>query len=103
SGIFCGEVRIGGTARWHSACRSSCLRRRCAQEPTMQDFPLSAWLKLRILTMSAHYDLVIRHGLLVDGRGGAPRQADVAIAGDRIVAVGPLNGASAKEEIDASG
>lgn len=53
--------------------------------------------------MSAHYDLVIRHGLLVDGRGGAPRQADVAIAGDRIVAVGPLNGASAKEEIDASG
>jgi N-acyl-D-aspartate/D-glutamate deacylase len=31
------------------------------------------------------HDLVIRNGLLVDGTGAPPRQADVAIDGDRIV------------------
>ena len=35
------------------------------------------------------FDLVIRAGTVVDGTGGAARTADVAIAGDRIVAVGP--------------
>src|SRR3546814_3173952 len=34
------------------------------------------------------YDLVIRGGTVVDGSGGAPFVADVAIDGDRIVAVG---------------
>ena len=46
--------------------------------------------------------LVIRGGTVVDGTGGAPYEADVAIAGDRIVAIGnalPRGG----EEIDARG
>ncbi len=46
--------------------------------------------------------LVIRNATVVDGSGGAPRQADVAIAGDRIVAVGQVSGRGA-EEIDAKG
>ena len=46
-------------------------------------------------------DVVIRGGTLIDGTGGPRRQADVAVAGDRIVAVGDaLRG---ERELDASG
>jgi len=48
------------------------------------------------------HDLVIRGGTVVDGLGGAPFVADVAVDGDRIVAVGENLGAG-REEIDASG
>ena len=48
------------------------------------------------------HDLVIRGGTVVDGSGGAPFVADVAVDGDRIVAVGE-NLAAGREEIDASG
>ncbi|HMO75195.1 MAG TPA: D-aminoacylase [Sphingopyxis sp.] len=48
------------------------------------------------------YDLVIRGGTVVDGTGGRPFAADVAVEGDRIVAVG-ANLGPAREEIDASG
>jgi N-acyl-D-aspartate/D-glutamate deacylase len=48
------------------------------------------------------HDLVIRGGLLVDGSGEAPREADVAVAGDRTAAVGRDLGRGA-EEIDAEG
>jgi N-acyl-D-amino-acid deacylase len=36
------------------------------------------------------YDLIIRGGTLHDGRGGPARATDLAVAGDRIVAVGDL-------------
>ncbi|MCP5058148.1 MAG: amidohydrolase family protein [bacterium] len=48
------------------------------------------------------HDLVIRGGTVVDGTGAKARQADVAIQGDRIVAVGSDVG-PAKREIDAKG
>ena len=48
------------------------------------------------------YDLLISGGTLVDGTGVAARQADVAIDGDRIVAVGNALG-EARQVIDASG
>jgi N-acyl-D-amino-acid deacylase len=48
------------------------------------------------------HDLVIRGGTLVDGTGAEKRQADVAIDGDRIVAVGNDVG-EGRREIDASG
>jgi N-acyl-D-amino-acid deacylase len=48
------------------------------------------------------YDLVVRGGTVVDGNGGAPYQADVAIQGDKIVAVGQGLDSGA-QEIDASG
>ena len=47
-------------------------------------------------------DLVIRGGTIVDGSGSAPFTGDVAITGDRIVAVGSVSGRGA-EEIDARG
>ena len=49
------------------------------------------------------FDVVIRNGRLIDGRGGLPRQADVAIRGGRIVAVGDLKDVAARHVIDAAG
>ena len=46
------------------------------------------------------HDLVIRGGTVVDGTGGAPRVADVAVDGDKIVAVGAGIG-KGRREIDA--
>ena len=49
------------------------------------------------------YDLVIRHGLVYDGSGEAPRAADVGINGDKIAAIGDLGAATGGREIDARG
>jgi len=48
------------------------------------------------------FDLIIRHGLVVDGSGGPPRRADVGLRGDRIAAVGDLD-RDAGASLDASG
>lgn len=48
-------------------------------------------------------DLIIRNGTVVDGTGAPAYRADVAIKGDRIVAVEPSIAASAPREIDATG
>jgi N-acyl-D-aspartate/D-glutamate deacylase len=47
-------------------------------------------------------DLVIRGGTIVDGTGAAPFEGDVAVTGDRISAVGKVDGGG-REEIDARG
>ena len=49
------------------------------------------------------YDVLIRNGRVFDGMGNPWFHADVAINGDRIVAVGDLTGAQGLEEIDAEG
>jgi N-acyl-D-amino-acid deacylase len=48
------------------------------------------------------HDMIIRGGTVVDGTGAAAREADIAIDGDRIVAVGNVSGRGA-EEVDAKG
>src|SRR2546427_4000165 len=52
---------------------------------------------------SADFDVIIRNGTVYDGTGAEPRQADVAIRGDRIVGVGDFKSATAKTIIDAKG
>jgi N-acyl-D-amino-acid deacylase len=49
------------------------------------------------------YDILIRGGTLYDGSGKPPIKADVAIEGDRVVAVGDLAFARGRREIDAAG
>ena len=49
------------------------------------------------------YDLVLRGGTVYDGSGDAPYQADVAIRGDRLAAIGDLSGAEASETLDVTG
>ncbi len=51
--------------------------------------------------MAAH-DVVVRGGSVVDGNGGPPVTADVAVDGDRIVEVGRVSG-TGRREIDADG
>jgi N-acyl-D-aspartate/D-glutamate deacylase len=50
----------------------------------------------------ADFDLVVRGGTIVDGTGGKPFEADVAVSGGRIAAIGKVSGAG-REEIDARG
>ena len=52
--------------------------------------------------MKKQYSLVIRGGDIADGLGGELRRADIAISGDRIAAVGKVDGQGV-EEIDARG
>src|SRR5215470_17167775 len=56
----------------------------------------------RSITMDQRFDLVIRGGTIFDGTGSAPRDADVAVCGSRIVEVGKFSGSGA-EELDAKG
>lgn len=63
---------------------------------------LSGTLSASAGAAAAKHDLVIRSGLIVDGKGGRPFIGDVAIDGDRIVAVHPGKGAfEGRKEIDA--
>jgi N-acyl-D-amino-acid deacylase len=48
------------------------------------------------------HDIVIRGGDVVDGTGAGPRRADVAVDGDRVTAVGDVDGRG-RRELDASG
>ena len=48
------------------------------------------------------FDVVVTNGTVIDGTGAGPVLADVAIAGDRVVAVGQI-GSEAVRTIDATG
>ncbi len=49
------------------------------------------------------YDVIIRNGKIIDGSGGPWAWGDIGIRGDRIAAIGKLEGAHAGKEIDAKG
>ena len=49
------------------------------------------------------YDLILRNGEVVDGTGRAAREADVAVSGDSIAAIGDLVEAEADRVVDANG
>jgi N-acyl-D-amino-acid deacylase len=53
--------------------------------------------------MATRYDLIIRDATVFDGTGAPRFQADVAVSGDRIAAVGALSGASGEREVVAAG
>jgi N-acyl-D-amino-acid deacylase len=49
------------------------------------------------------FDLLLRNATVLDGSGAPATQADVAVLDGRIVAVGDLSGAAARETLDLSG
>ena len=49
------------------------------------------------------YDYLIRGGTLIDGSGSPGHQADIAITGDRIAAIGSISPDEADHVIDADG
>ncbi|CAN5750709.1 amidohydrolase family protein [soil metagenome] len=74
----------------------------------------AGWLAVLLLALSLwgpavgavsaqSYDLIIRNGRVLDGTGNPWFHADVAVSGDRIVAVGRLGNATAARIIDARG
>lgn len=53
--------------------------------------------------MSAHYDLLIRDAIVIDGTRAPRYRADIGINGDRVAAIGELGGVSAARVVDARG
>jgi N-acyl-D-aspartate/D-glutamate deacylase len=51
----------------------------------------------------ADYDVILRGGTVLDGAGGEPFLADVAVRGAHVVRVGGLGDARGTEEVDVSG
>lgn len=50
-----------------------------------------------------HVDLLIRNGVIYDGRGGEPIRGDVAVKAGRVVASGTLRDYTADQEVNANG
>jgi dihydroorotase/N-acyl-D-amino-acid deacylase len=57
----------------------------------------------RSLAQEQPFDVVIAHGLIVDGTGSPWYSGDVGIREGKIAAIGELSGAAAKRRIDAAG
>lgn len=53
--------------------------------------------------LAADYDVIVRNGMIYDGTGAPPYAADVAIDGDRLVAIGDFSQRTADTSIDATG
>ncbi len=49
------------------------------------------------------YDTIIRNGMIYDGLGGEPYQADIGINADTIAFIGDLKGSKGKNEFDVNG
>src|ERR1051326_3535879 len=54
-------------------------------------------------TSAQSFDIIIKGGMVYDGTGGPPRQADIGIKDDRIAAVGNCRRANAPTVVDAKG
>lgn len=72
---------------------------RVAAETLMQAY----LTQLSIESNPNQFDLVLRGGMVVDGRGGEPYRADVGILADRITMLAPGHEANAKEVLDVAG
>lgn len=72
-----------------------------AWEGSIVDVPHHAFVSEEMPIAS--FDLVFRGGTVVDGTGAPPRRADVALAADRIAAVGPDLDATGATIVDATG
>ena len=54
-------------------------------------------------SLNPEYDLILRHGTIYNGSGRKPFVGDVAVKADQIVAVGNLDAAHGKKEMDVTG
>src|SRR6516165_10472002 len=66
-------------------------------------FYCDEWLYQTCRRMARRSDTLIRNAAIMDGSGDEPYDADVAITGDRISAVGKLDAYLAQHVLDASG
>jgi len=66
-------------------------------------FAFATSVYLRVLVGQSRYDVIVRHGTVIDGTGVARYTADIAIANGFIVRVADLDGEQAAIDIDARG
>ena len=71
--------------------------------PTISVLILLVALPITAGAQAASYDLLIRHGRIIDGTGAPWYSGDVAIKDGRIAAIGRLDSATAKQVVDAGG
>jgi len=64
---------------------------------------LIAGLLVTNIAFAVNYDVLIRNGTIYDGTGEPPYAADIAINGDRLVAIGSFDEDTASLVIDAAG
>ena len=60
------------------------------------------WQLARVSAQRPSFDVIIANGRIVDGTGAPWFKGDVGIVGDRITAIGALNGATAATRVDAA-
>jgi N-acyl-D-amino-acid deacylase len=70
---------------------------------TRKFLSLSLILLFSFTAAAQTYDVLIKNGTVYDGSGRKPQNVDVAITGDKIVAIGKLKNANAKTVVDAAG
>src|SRR5215210_4111624 len=63
----------------------------------------AALLPSTLVSQTPQFDLIIRNGRIIDGTGSPWSAGDVAMRDGKIVAVGSLVGATARQTIDAAG
>jgi dihydroorotase/N-acyl-D-amino-acid deacylase len=78
-------------------------RRRVSSFYIVLGVALFAALSSICIAQRPAYDVIITHGRIIDGSGNPWYSGDIGIRGDRIVAIGRLEGAHAQRVIDASG
>jgi len=69
----------------------------------VRNFFILIFLTLASCQPKAQFDLVLRNGTIYDGTGSEPVEADIAISGDTIAAIGDLSKADARKTIDING
>ncbi len=84
-------VTLGTLEAWRGQASAPC----CSHCPS--------WRADEPFAQPAAYDVLIRGGRIIDGSGNPSAVGDLAIQGDRIVALGELGAATAGRVIDASG
>jgi N-acyl-D-amino-acid deacylase len=89
--------------RRRSETRRSELRRSTAVFLSAGLFLLAACERPTRAPAAAQYDVLLRGGWIVDGTGNPRWRGDVGVRGDRIAAVGFLEGVAARETLDVSG
>ncbi|HEY4262780.1 MAG TPA: D-aminoacylase [Schlesneria sp.] len=78
-------------------------RKSISSQPTICCWLLCLFAIVPAYGAEPSFDLVIRNGRIVDGTGNPWFLGDVAVRGDRIVAVGRIPASAATRQIDASG
>src|ERR1051325_5059608 len=69
---------------------------------------MKRWLVLAValcssVALAQQFDVLIRNGHIIDGTGSPWYAADIGIRAGRVAAIGKLDGATAKQTIDARG